>query len=118
MSKITIPTEVWIQLYAELANWHVEESALDNPYQEDEHGNESYTEEAQDKFNHASGCVEEILGRFFEKEEIYKSCSCSDGTGESNVDEEHYHCSECDCILTGHEIDICCWCEDKLMEEI
>ena len=67
MSKITIPTHTWIQLYAELANWHVEESAIDNPCQEDEHGNLSYTEEAQDKFNHASGCVEEILESFFEK---------------------------------------------------
>jgi hypothetical protein len=70
MSKITIPTHVWVQLYAELANWHVEESALDNPWQEDENGDESYTKEAQDKFNDASDAVEEILGRFFEKEEI------------------------------------------------
>tara|TARA_B100000530_G_C15868333_1_gene452301 strand:- start:271 stop:501 length:231 start_codon:yes stop_codon:yes gene_type:complete len=67
MSKITIPTQTWIQLYADLANWHVEESAIDSPWREDEDGNESYTEEAQDKFNHASGCVEEILERFFEK---------------------------------------------------
>jgi hypothetical protein len=67
MSKITIPTEIWVELYVELAAWHVEESAIDNPRQEDEDGNESYTEEGQDKFNHASGCVEEILGRFFEK---------------------------------------------------
>ena len=79
MSKITIPTEVWVELYAELAGWHVEDyfsgiyEGRAKPFylrKEDEHGNESYTEEAQDKFNHASGCVEEILGRFFEKEEI------------------------------------------------
>ena len=70
MSKISIPTEIWVELYVELTAWHVEESAIDNPRQEDEDGNESYTEEAQDKFNHASGCVEKILGRFFEKEEI------------------------------------------------
>ena len=67
MSKISIPPEIWVELYVELAAWHVEESAIDNPRQEDEDGNESYTEEGQDKFNHASGCVEEILGRFFEK---------------------------------------------------
>ena len=70
MSKIAIQPEVWVELYSELAGWHVEESAIDNPRQEDEDGNESYTEEAQDKFCDAADCVEEILGRFFEKEEI------------------------------------------------
>ena len=77
-SKITIPTEVLVQLYSELAGWHVEESALDNPWKEDDNGDQSYTEEAQDKFNDASGSVEEILGRFFkkgscsEREEMYE----------------------------------------------
>ena len=80
MSKITIPTEVWVKLYAELAGWHVEKHYEHNddhdsdgnyivPWTKDENGDESYTEEAQDKFNDASGSVEEILGRFFEREE-------------------------------------------------
>ncbi len=70
MSKIAIPTITWVGLYASLADWHVEESAIDNPWKEDDEGNEAYTEEAQDKFNHASNCIEEILSHYFEKEEI------------------------------------------------
>ena len=40
-----------------------------------------------------------------------KSCICNEG------DEQHHHCSDCDCILTGYEINICCWCEDRLQGE-
>ena len=68
MSKITIPGEVWVELYLDLAEWFVEDSALDNPLQEDDEGNLSYTEEAQNKFNAASDSVEEILGNFFVRE--------------------------------------------------
>ena len=67
MSKLTISTEVWVAMRSVLADWHVEESAIDNPWKEDDEGNEAYTEEAQDKFNHASNCIEEILESFFEK---------------------------------------------------
>jgi len=67
MSKITIPTEVWVELYSELAAWHVEESALDHPTSVDENGNESYTEDAQNRFDDASDYIEEILESFFEK---------------------------------------------------
>ena len=59
MSKISIPKEVWVQLYAELAGWHVE----DYFFGDADSG-------IQDKFNHASDAFEEILGRFFEKEEL------------------------------------------------
>ena len=68
--KITIPAEQWVGLYAELAGWYVEESALDNPWQEDENGDQSYTEEAQMKFEDAAGAIEEILSDFFEKGEL------------------------------------------------
>ena len=77
MSKITIPTEVWVELYAELAGWHVEDyfsgiyEGRAKPFylrKEDEHGNESYTEEAQEKFNDAVDDVEKIMSNFFIKE--------------------------------------------------
>ena len=73
MSKITIPTHVWVQLYAELAGWHVEDyfSGTTKWYyvrKEDEDGNESYTEEAQEKFNDAVDDVEKIMSNFFIKE--------------------------------------------------
>ena len=29
---------------------------------------------------------------------------------------EHFHCKECDCILTGYEVDICCWCDEDREE--
>ena len=68
-SKIVIPAEQWVELYSELSAWHVQESALDNPTEIDEFGNESYTEEAQSKFEEAAGDVENILETFFEKGE-------------------------------------------------
>ena len=67
--KIVVPAETWVELYSEIAGWHVQESALDNPIETDEFGNESYTEEAQAKFEDAAGEVESILESFFEKEE-------------------------------------------------
>ncbi len=67
--KIVIPAEKWVELYSQLAGWYVEESALDNPIQIDEFGNESYTEEAQAKFEDAVGEVESLLESFFEKGE-------------------------------------------------
>lgn len=70
MSKITIQPEVWVELYSELANWYVEESAIDSPWKEDENGDQYYTAEAQDKFCHAAACIEEILESFFKKDEI------------------------------------------------
>ena len=68
MSKITIPTEDWVELCSDLAEWYVEESALlDSPWQEDDEGNLSYTDDAQDRFNAASSAIEEILESFFVK---------------------------------------------------
>tara|TARA_R110000796_G_scaffold105008_1_gene214998 strand:- start:337 stop:546 length:210 start_codon:yes stop_codon:yes gene_type:complete len=67
MSKITIPTEVWIELYSELAEWHVEKSAHEHPWEEDGEGNKSYTEDAQDQFDYTSDCIEKILENFFQR---------------------------------------------------
>jgi len=67
--KLVVPAETWIELYSEIAGWHVQESALDNPTETDDSGNESYTEEAQAKFEEAAGEVENILETFFEKGE-------------------------------------------------
>lgn len=47
--KIVIPSETWVELYSELAAWHVQE--------------------AQVKFEEAAGDVENILEDFFEKGE-------------------------------------------------
>ena len=69
MSKITIPTEVWVAMRSMLAERHVEESVIDNLWEKDDDGNLSYTDEAQDKFNSASDSVEEILGNFFVRED-------------------------------------------------
>ena len=71
MSKITIPTEVWVELYAKLANWHVEDYFFGTPihvWKKDKNGDESYTKEAQDKFNESSGVFEEIMRDFLIKE--------------------------------------------------
>ena len=67
MSKITIPTEVWVAMRSALAEWHVEEAAIDNLWEKDNEGNLSYSDEAQDKFNSASDSVEENLESFFVK---------------------------------------------------
>ena len=67
MSKITIPTEHWVAMRSVLAEWHVEESVIDNLWEKDNEGNLSYSDEAQNKFNSASDAVEEILESFFVK---------------------------------------------------
>ena len=68
--KIVIPAEQWVELYSELSAWHVAKSALDNLTEIDDFGNESYTKEAQAKFEDAAGDVENILESFFEKGDL------------------------------------------------
>lgn len=65
--KIKIPSELWVELYSEIAGAIVEYSALDPTMTTDENGDERYTEEAQEKFNHCSDMVEEILENYFVK---------------------------------------------------
>ena len=63
--KIKIPTEKWVELYAELSGY-VEECLALNPIY-DENGER--TPEAEDKFCDIVDNVESILSKFFIKEE-------------------------------------------------
>tara|TARA_Y100000996_G_scaffold337119_1_gene273813 strand:- start:76 stop:282 length:207 start_codon:yes stop_codon:yes gene_type:complete len=65
--KIKIPSELWVELYSEIAGAIVEYSALDPTMTTDENGDERYTEEAQEKFNDCAEMVEEILENYFVK---------------------------------------------------
>ena len=69
MEKRTIPSEIWVQLYSAIAGAMVEYSALDPTMTTDENGDERYTEEAQEKFNHCTEIAEEILASLFIKGE-------------------------------------------------
>jgi hypothetical protein len=66
--KIVISTPAWLELEAELAALIVD-ATVDAPWQQNEYGDESYTEEGQDSFIAAVDQVDGILNRFFEKEE-------------------------------------------------
>tara|TARA_R100000093_G_C1901737_1_gene60096 strand:+ start:436 stop:648 length:213 start_codon:yes stop_codon:yes gene_type:complete len=70
MAKIKIPQDTWIQLYGELSEYVLQYSSLDSIFEEDENGDERMTEEKQNEYCHIVGCVEEILGLHFIKEEI------------------------------------------------
>jgi len=65
--KIKIPSELWVELYSEIAGAIVEYSALDPTMTTDENGDKRYTEEAQEKFNDCAEMVEEILENYFVK---------------------------------------------------
>ena len=67
MSKIKIPTEIWVELYAELSGYIEEYSALDPIYDD----NGQRTPESDDKFCDIVDNVERILSKFFIKEEIW-----------------------------------------------
>ena len=66
MSKIKIPTEMWVELYSDLAGYVEEYSALDPIYDDDGQRNP----ESDDKFCGIVDDVESILEEFFIKEEI------------------------------------------------
>jgi hypothetical protein len=51
----------YIGLYCDLAHAMLEESAIDQYWVTDDDGNENYTDEAQEMFNHFVGIVEYIL---------------------------------------------------------
>ena len=70
--KIKIPSEIWVELYSEIAGAIVEYSALDAVTTINDQGDEVYTEEAQDKFIHCSEIVEEILGNYMEN--VFLAC--------------------------------------------
>lgn len=68
-NKIKLPSETWIQLYAELSEYVLEYSSLDPIYEEDENGDERMTEEKQNEFCNIVGFVEDILSLHFIKED-------------------------------------------------
>ena len=67
MTKLKIKPETWVELNSELAGMFLEYKAIDPIWVEDENGDERYTEDAQDEFNHISDMVEEIMSQFITK---------------------------------------------------
>ena len=68
-NKIKVSQDRWISLYGELSEYVLTYSSLDPIFEEDENGDERMTEIKQDEFCDIVGCVEEILGRYFIKED-------------------------------------------------
>lgn len=64
MSKITIPSDVWVGLYAELSAYIEEYGSTDNRF--DDNGNR--LEEYEDEFLHIVDNVEEIMSNFLTRE--------------------------------------------------
>ena len=70
MSKVTIPPEKWVGLYAEISNYVLEYSSLDSIYMEDENGDVVFTPEKQNQFNDITDSIENILSVYLTKGEI------------------------------------------------
>jgi len=66
--KITIPEEVWVELYTQISAHILEYSSLDPVFEIDENGVERYTEDKQDQFCEIVEDVESILESHFRKE--------------------------------------------------
>ena len=66
--KIVISAPAWIELESELAALIVD-ATVDAPWQQNEYGDESYTEEGQDSFIAAVDQVNEVLNQTFERGE-------------------------------------------------
>ena len=66
---IALPTETWVELYGVLSNYVLEYSSLDPITKIEPNGDEVYTEEKQDEYNHIAGDIEDILRTFFRKED-------------------------------------------------
>jgi hypothetical protein len=64
MSKITIPSDVWVGLYAELSAYIEEYGSIDNRF--DDNGNR--LEEYEDDFLQIVNDVEEIMSNFLTRE--------------------------------------------------
>ena len=70
MSKVTIPPEKWVGLYAEISNYVLEYSSLDAIYMEDENGDEVFTPEKQNQFNDITDSIENIMSKYITKGEL------------------------------------------------
>ena len=67
--KIKIPSEIWVELYSEIASAMVNYSASDPITKIMDNGDECYTDEAQEKFNDCAELAEGMLEDFFIKGE-------------------------------------------------
>ena len=91
MTKLKIKPETWVELNSELAGMFLEYKAIDPIWVEDENGDERYTEDAQDEFNHISDMVEEIMCQFFERGDVGQDpelIDCLDWTKKIREDAE------------------------------
>ena len=66
--KTLIDSPTWRDLINDIASFYVEESALDDIWEEDEHGRQ-YTEDAQNKYIFACDAAEEMIGQYFIRDE-------------------------------------------------
>ena len=60
-SRVNVPSEIWIELYAILSNYVLEYSSLDPIWTEDENGDEVRTEDKQDEFIDIVNDVESLM---------------------------------------------------------
>jgi|TARA_R110000765_G_C18956874_1_gene609066 hypothetical protein len=60
-SRVNVPSEIWIELYATLSNYVLEYSSLDPIWTEDENGDEVRTEDKQDEFIDIVNDVESLM---------------------------------------------------------
>tara|TARA_A100001011_G_scaffold393422_1_gene483212 strand:+ start:467 stop:676 length:210 start_codon:yes stop_codon:yes gene_type:complete len=67
--KITIPSEVWLELCNDLSDYVLQYSSLDPITEIDENGTEQYTEEKQDQFCEIVDEVESIVAIFFKRKD-------------------------------------------------
>jgi len=66
-TKPVISIPEWVEMYSDLAGMFLEYKAIDAIWVQDENGDERYTEDAQNEFNHISDMVEEIMSQFITK---------------------------------------------------
>tara|TARA_R100001443_G_scaffold117296_2_gene141168 strand:+ start:1001 stop:1213 length:213 start_codon:yes stop_codon:yes gene_type:complete len=70
MSKVIVPTEKWVGLYADIANYILEYASSDPVVMEDNNGSLVYTPEKQDEFESLVDDVENIMSGYLTKGEI------------------------------------------------
>ena len=70
MSKVILPPDKWVAMYAEISNYILEYASLDPIYMEDENGDEVFTPEKQNQFNDITDSIENILSVYLTKGEI------------------------------------------------
>ena len=66
MEKIKLPATIWVELYATLAGYVEEYGSIDNRF--DDEGNR--LEKYEDEFCSIVDDVEDIMSRFFVKEDL------------------------------------------------